>query len=447
MLFQRYIKKAVNIMSYIRSVKAIEILDSRGNPTIEVMITTDHEMMAKASVPSGASTGEHEALELRDGDKSRYFGKGVQQAVAHVNGVLAQLLVGEHVFDQTRLDMMMVACDGTENKGRLGANAILGVSLALARAGALSARMPLYRYIGGCHACILPCPMMNIINGGAHADNSLDFQEFMIRPVGASSFHEAVRWGAEVFHTLKSILKAEGHITAVGDEGGFAPNLDSNEAALDIIMQAIEKSGYRPGIDITLALDCAASEFYDRLAGKYLEKKKKIRKQKYHERTAHEQIAYLKKLCSKYPIDSIEDGLAENDWEGWTEMTDKLGNEVQIVGDDIFVTNPKFLNKGIQTGVGNAILIKPNQIGTLSETLETIRLAHQHAYTTIISHRSGETDDTMIADIAVAVNAGQIKTGSLSRTDRVAKYNRLLSIEEGLGTGGCYSDSNLHKLK
>lgn len=432
-------------MSYIRSVKAIEILDSRGNPTLEVLITTDRDVLAKASVPSGASTGEHEAIELRDGDATRYFGKGVRQAVAHVNGVLAQLLVGEHVFDQTRLDMLMVACDGTENKGRLGANAILGCSLALARAGALSARMPLYRYIGGCHACILPCPMMNIINGGAHADNSLDFQEFMIRPVGAPSFHEAIRWGAEVFHTLKGILKAEGHITSVGDEGGFAPNLDSNEAALDMIVRAIEKAKYRPGVDIRLALDCAATEFYDKLAGKYIEKKKKSRKQSHQERSSKEQVAYLKQLCHKYPIDSVEDGLAENDWAGWKELTEQLGKEVQIVGDDLFVTNPKYLQKGIDSGVANAILIKPNQIGTLSETLETIRLAQQHAYATIISHRSGETEDCMIADIAVAVNAGQIKTGSLSRVDRIAKYNRLINIEEGLGTGGCYSDSNLHK--
>lgn len=432
-------------MSYIRSVKATEILDSRGNPTLEVLITTTHDVIAKASVPSGASTGQHEALELRDGDPARYSGKGVQQAIAHVNGILAQLLVGEHVFDQTRLDKMMIACDGTENKSRLGANAILGTSLALARAGAISAKMPLYRYIGGCHACILPCPMMNIINGGAHADNSLDFQEFMIRPVKAPSFHEAVRWGAEIFHTLKGILKAEGHITAVGDEGGFAPNLESNEAALDIIMLAIEKAGYRPGIDITLALDCAATEFQEKLTGKYQEKKRKQRKQNHRERTAHEQILYLKKLCENYPIDSIEDGLGENDWDGWKELTERLGKEHQIVGDDIFVTNPKFLMKGVENKVGNAILIKPNQIGTLTETLEAIRLAHQYGYTTIISHRSGETDDTIIADIAVATNAGQIKTGSLSRMDRIAKYNRLMNIEEGLGAYGTYQDSNLHK--
>lgn len=419
-------------MSYIKSVKAIEILDSRGNPTLEVMITTDRDIIAKASVPSGASKGEHEAVELRDGDMSRYNGKGVQQAVAHVNGILAQLLVGEHVFDQLRLDMMMVACDGTENKGRLGANAILGASLALARAGALTEKMPLYRYIGGCHACILPCPMMNILNGGAHADNTLDFQEFMIRPIGAPTFREAVRWGAEVFHTLKAILKSEKYSTAVGDEGGFAPDLDSNEASLELIVRAIESAGYRPGVDISLALDCAATEFYDKLSGKYVEKKKMQRKKKYIERSATEQISYLKELCSKFPIDSIEDALAESDWKGWEELTKKLKDKAQIVGDDIFVTNPKFLKKGFEKGVGNAILIKPNQIGTLSETLETIRLAKQYGYGTVISHRSGETEDSFIADIAVGTDARQIKTGSMSRIDRIAKYNRLLNIEEGL---------------
>lgn len=429
-------------MSYIRSVKAIEILDSRGNPTIEVMITTDHDITAKASVPSGASKGEHEAVELRDGDKSRYSGKGVKQAVTHVNGILSQLIVGEHLYDQTGLDRMMIACDGTENKSRLGANAILGVSLAIARAAAISAKMPLYRYIGGCHSCILPCPMMNIINGGAHADNSLDFQEFMIRPVGAPSFHEAVRWGAEIFHKLKEILHHEGYSTSVGDEGGFAPNLESNEKALDLILLAIEKAGYRPGIDITLALDCAATEFYDKLTNKYVEKKKMLRKRSYKERSPKDQVAYLKKLCSQYPIDSIEDGLAENDWEGWQELTARLKDKIQIVGDDIFVTNPKFLRKGFEMGVANAILIKPNQIGTLTETLETIRLAKQFGYGTIISHRSGETEDSFIADIAVATNAGQIKTGSLSRIDRVAKYNRLLSIEEGLGSYARYAKLN-----
>lgn len=434
-------------MSYIRSVKAIEILDSRGNPTLEVMISTDRDVIAKAAVPSGASTGANEALELRDGDMSRYHGKGVQKAVDHVNGPLAQILVGEHVFDQRRLDLMMVASDGTENKGRWGANAILGASLALARAGALTSKEPLYRYVGGCQAYVLPCPMMNIINGGAHADNSLDFQEFMIRPKGAPSFKEAVRWGAEIFHTLKAILKSEGFSTSVGDEGGFAPDLPSNEAALEMIMQAIEKAGYRPGSQVTLALDCAASEFYDKVGGVYCEKKKKKRKEKYVERTAAEQVDYLEGLCRQYPIDSIEDGLDEADWDGWKILTEKLGHKVQIVGDDLFVTNPKFLLKGISKGIGNAILIKVNQIGTLTETLETIRLAQMHAYRTIISHRSGETEDSIIADISVATNAGQIKTGSLSRTDRIAKYNRLLNIEEGMGGYGCYMDSNPYAWK
>lgn len=432
-------------MSYIRLVKAIEILDSRGNPTIEVMISTDKDIMAKASVPSGASTGQHEALELRDGDKGRYFGKGVLKAVEHVNNHLAPLLIGEHVFDQDRLDRLMLEADGTENKSHFGANAILGCSLALARVGALTARLPLYRYIGGCHTYILPCPMMNIINGGAHADNSLDFQEFMIRPVGAPTFHEALRWGSEVFHTLKALLKAEGHVTAVGDEGGFAPNLGSNEAAIELILQAIEKAGYKPGQQISLALDCAASEFYDTSFKHYIEKKKKKLKQKYVERTSREQVAYLEELCSKYPIDSLEDGLAESDWDGWKYMTERLGNKVQIVGDDIFVTNPKFLNKGIDMGVANSILIKLNQIGTLTETLETIRLAQTHSYTAVVSHRSGETEDSMIADLAVAANTGQIKTGSLSRMDRIAKYNRLLNIEEGLGPIAKYKDSNPYK--
>ncbi len=429
-------------MSYIRSVKALEILDSRGNPTLEVMISTDRDVIAKAAVPSGASTGANEALELRDGDMSRYGGKGVLQAVAHVNGPIAQILVGEHVFDQRRLDMLMIESDGTENKGRFGANAILGASLALARAGALTAKEPLYRYIGGCQAYILPCPMMNIINGGAHADNSLDFQEFMIRPVGAPSFKEAVRWGAEIFHTLKGLLKAEGYATSVGDEGGFAPNLPSNEAALDIILEAITKAGYHPGSQVTLALDCAASEFFDIASGCYIEKKLKKRKQEYKERTAEEQVDYLAGLCAQYPIDSIEDGLHEADWEGWKILTERLGAKIQIVGDDLFVTNPKFLGKGIAHGIANSILVKVNQIGTLTETLETIRLAQTHAYSTIISHRSGETEDSIIADICVAVNAGQIKTGSLSRTDRIAKYNRLLNIEEGMGGYGRYMDSN-----
>lgn len=427
-------------MSYVRSVKAREILDSRGNPTLEVELTTDENIMVRASVPSGASTGEHEAVELRDGDSSRYFGKGVLKAVANVNGPIAQILVGEHVCDQERLDMMMIQADGTENKSRFGANAILGASLALVRAGALVTKLPLYRYIGGVHAHILPCPMMNILNGGAHADNFLDFQEFMIRPIGAPNFREAVRWGVEIFQTLKTLLKKSGHITAVGDEGGFAPRLESNEEALDMILMAIEKAGYRPGSQVTLALDCAASEFYDKQSKTYVEKKKREKEQDYAERTNRELVDYLEQLCENYPIDSIEDGLSENDWEGWQLLTQKLGNKIQLVGDDIFVTNPKFLRKGFDHHVANSILVKVNQIGTLTETLETIRLAQNHSYGTIISHRSGETEDSIIADICVATNAGQIKTGSLSRSDRIAKYNRLLAIESGLGEVATYQE-------
>lgn len=435
-------------MSYIRSVKGREILDSRGNPTVEVEITTDQNIAVKAAVPSGASTGENEALELRDGDPKHYSGKGVLKAISHINGPIAQILIGEHACNQELIDQLMIKADGTENKSHFGANAILGVSLALARAGAASTKLPLYRYIGGCHAHILPCPMMNIINGGAHADNSLDFQEFMIRPVGAPTFREAVRWGAEIFHCLKGLLKKAGHATAVGDEGGFAPNLRSNEEALDLMIAAIEKVGFRPRSEISLALDCAASEFYDKETQRYVEKKKKQRQEIFAERSSDEQIDYLEKLCNSYPIDSIEDGLAEWDWTGWQVLTQKLGKRIQLVGDDIFVTNPKFLRKGIEMGIGNAILIKVNQIGTLSETLETIRIAQTYGYATIISHRSGETEDSFIADIAVATHAGQIKTGSLSRSDRVAKYNRLLAIELGLGPTAVYADSHrFHQTK
>lgn len=430
-------------MAYIRMVKALEILDSRGNPTLEVTLTTDRNIIAKASVPSGASTGEHEALELRDQDTSRYFGKGVQKAIAHVNGPIAQILVGEHVFDQTKLDKAMCEGDGTINKSRFGANAILGASLALARAGALTASLPLYRYLGGCYTNRLPCPMMNIINGGAHADNSLDFQEFMIRPIGASSFHEAVRWGSQVFHTLKKLLSQEGHSTSVGDEGGFAPNLPSNEAAIELILQAIEKAGFHAGSQITIALDCAASEFFDKNSLRYVEKKKQKRNQKFEERTSQEQIAYLKQLVESFPIDSIEDGLAENDWDGWKILNKELGQKIQIVGDDIFCTNPIYLKRGIEQKVANAILIKLNQIGTVTETLETIELAKTHSFKTVISHRSGETEDSFIADLSVATNAGQIKTGSLSRSDRVAKYNRLLNIEAGLGDCAFYANPKI----
>lgn len=425
-------------MPYIRSVKAIEILDSRGFPTVEVMITTDNNIMAKAAVPSGASKGANEAFELRDADMTRYFGKGVQMAVQHVNGPIAQVLVGEHVLDQERLDMMLIAAEGSANKENWGANAVLGASLALARAGALHCGLPLYRYIGGSHARLLPCPMMNIVNGGAHADNNLDFQEFMIRPIGAPSFREALRWGVEVFHTLKEILKKKGYSTSVGDEGGFAPNLESNEEALELILSAIEKAGYSPSDQITLALDCAATEFYDKKQNRYVEVKKKKKGEKFQERTVEEQISYLETLCKKYPIDSIEDGLDEHDWKGWKLLTERLGGQVQLVGDDLFVTNPLFLNQGIEKGVANAILIKLNQIGTLTETLETIRIAQTHGYQAIISHRSGETEDCIIADLSVAVNAGQIKTGAPCRSERVAKYNRLLNIEAGMGKVAAY---------
>ena len=434
-------------MTKIITIRALEILDSRGNPTVEVTIKTDNGKVVKAAVPSGASTGEHEAVELRDGDNNFYFGKGVRKAVNNVNGPIAKLLCGRDVFDQAALDNLMIQADGTENKSNFGANAILGVSLALARAGAESSNIPLYRYIGGCNSNRLPCPMMNIINGGAHADNSLDFQEFMIRPIGASTFKEAIHWGAKIFHTLKSILKEKGEVTAVGDEGGFAPNLSSNEEAIEIILLAIEKAGFKPGEQVTLALDCAASEFYDKTSGCYIDKKKKQKGQDFQTRSSNEQVEVLKNLCEKYPIDSIEDGMDENDWEGWEQLSLALNNKVQIVGDDLFVTNEKFLRKGFSKGVANSILIKPNQIGTLTETLKTIQLAQSHGYTTVISHRSGETEDSFIADIAVATNSGQIKTGSLSRTDRIVKYNRLLHIEAELGASAYYLDSNCANSK
>lgn len=410
-------------MSKIQSVEALEILDSRGNPTLEVVVTTD-QSIGKAAVPSGASTGEHEALELRDGDKKRYFGRGVLKAVANVNGPLAKLVIGREVSHQAALDSSMIEADGTENKSNFGANAILGVSLAIAKAAAAASKQPLFQYIGGPNVHLLPCPMMNILNGGVHADNGLDFQEFMIRPVGAPSFHEALRWGSEVFHTLKSLLKEKGFTVSVGDEGGFAPRLSSHEEALDFILKAIEKAGYKTS-EISLALDCAASEFYD------------PKTKKYRTRTSDQQIDYLAELTKKYPIDTIEDPLDQNDWEGWKKLTARFKN-IQIVGDDIFVTNPKFLNRGIKEGVANAILIKLNQIGTLTETLDTIAIAKEAGYRTIISHRSGETEDSTIADLAVATSAGQIKTGSLSRSERIAKYNRLLEIEKELGDSAKY---------
>ncbi len=414
----------------IASCHALEILDSRGNPTLKTTVTLDNGIVGQASVPSGASTGEHEAIELRDLDPKRYFGKGVLKAVSNVNGPIHNLLKGKSALNQEEIDHLMIKLDGSSNKKNLGANAILGVSLAIAHAAANAQKIPLYKHLTPTSLKKLPCPMMNIINGGAHADNSLDFQEFMIRPIGAPSFKEALRWGAEVFHTLKKILHQHNLATSVGDEGGFAPNISSHEEALDLIMQAIEKAGYRPGKEISLGLDCAASEFYEN--GVYIEKKKKEKKLPYDKKSYQEQSAYLQKLIEKYPIDSIEDGLDQNDWEGWEYLTKHLGSKIQLVGDDIFVTNTHFLKKGFEKHVANAILIKPNQIGTLTETIEAIELAKKHNYKTIISHRSGETEDTTIADIAVGLNAGQIKTGSLSRSERVAKYNRLLEIEAQL---------------
>ena len=417
-------------MSIIQSVKATEILDSRGNPTLSVTILTDLGNIGKAAVPSGASTGEHEAVELRDGDKKRYGGKGVLKAVENVNGPIAELLIGRSVFEQTNIDRIMIEEEGTDNKSNWGANAMLGVSLAAARAASDALGIPLYTYIGGCYTPLLPRPMMNILNGGLHADNPLDYQEFMIRPIGAPSLREAVRYGAEVFHMLKKLLKEKGQVTAVGDEGGFAPQIASHEEALDFIVAAIEKAGYRPGEDITIAIDCAASSYYDKERNLYIEGFKQDKP--IAERSSSEQVDTLENLCAQYPIDTIEDGLDENDWDGWEHMTERLGDKIQIVGDDIFVTNRTFLQKGIDRGVANSILIKVNQIGTLTETLETMELAHKNGYKTVVSHRSGETEDPFIADLSVASRSGQIKTGSLSRSDRIAKYNRLIEIEEEL---------------
>ncbi len=413
----------------IATIHALEILDSRGNPTLKVTVTTKEGTVGCASVPSGASTGEHEAIELRDQDPKRYFGRGVLQAVANVNGPIQHLLKGKRIDSQEMIDQAMINLDGTPNKSELGANAIIGVSLAVAKAAAASKKVPLYRFLGNEKATLLPCPMMNILNGGAHADNLLDFQEFMIRPIGAPTFREAIRWGSEVFHCLKTILKSQSLSTAVGDEGGFAPAIESNEKALDLIIAAIQKAGFSPGKDLTIALDCAASEFYDK--GLYVEKKRGSSGKK---RSFEEQVLYLKELVHRYPIDSIEDGLDQNDWDGWRLLTEMLGSKIQLVGDDIFVTNTEFLKRGIDEHVANAILIKVNQIGTLTETAAAIHMAQQNRYGTIISHRSGETEDTTIADLSVAYRAGQIKTGSMSRSDRVAKYNRLLEIEDELGS-------------
>ena len=412
-------------MSLIVEIYAREVLDSRGNPTVEVEVTTENGTVGSAIVPSGASTGVHEAVELRDGDKSRYLGKGTLNAVNNVNEIIADELIGFDIFDQVGIDRALIQIDGTENKSKLGANAILGVSMAVARAAAIESDTPLYEYIGGVNAKTLPVPMMNILNGGEHADNNVDIQEFMVMPAGACSFKEALRMGTEVFHNLKSVLKSKGYNTAVGDEVGFAPNLNSNEEALQTIMEAIEKAGYKAGKDIFLALDVASSEMYEN--GKYdFKGEGKIY-------SSQELVNYYCELVEKYPIISIEDGLSEDDWDGWKLLTEKIGNKVQLVGDDLFVTNYSRLNMGIEKGIANSILIKLNQIGTITETLDAIELAKTHGYTCVISHRSGETEDTTIADLAVAVNAGQIKTGSASRTDRICKYNQLLRIEDRLG--------------
>ncbi len=427
----------------IKKIVGREILDSRGNPTVEVDVILENDVLGRAAVPSGASTGENEALELRDGDKSRYLGKGTLKAVANINDVIAPALIGKNVFEQRAIDQLMLDLDGTPTKSKLGANAILGVSLAVAQAAAKALNIPLYRYIGGSNAYTLPVPMMNIINGGAHSDAPIAFQEFMIRPVGAPSIREAVRMGAEVFHNLAKLLKKRGLSTAVGDEGGFAPALDGVEDALDSICQAIRDAGYEPGKDVKIAMDCASSEFAVVENGKYFYDYKQLKNGKQKDPngkklSAEEQIDYLEQLITKYPIDSIEDGLDENDWENWVKLTERIGNRCQLVGDDLFVTNVKFLEKGIAMGAANSILIKVNQIGSLSETLDAIEMAHRHGYTTVTSHRSGETEDTTIADIAVATNSGQIKTGSLSRTDRMAKYNQLIRIEEELGSVARY---------
>jgi enolase len=411
----------------IQKIKAREVLDSRGNPTVEVDCILESGIRGRSIVPSGASTGEHEAIELRDGDKKRFLGKGVLKAVGNVNDIIAPALIGQDATMQSHIDQLMLAIDGTKNKSKLGANAMLGVSMAVARAAAESHGLPLYRYIGGVKASVMPVPMMNIVNGGAHADNNVDMQEFMIMPVGATSLPEAVRMGAEVFHNLKKILHESGHATAVGDEGGFAPNLKSNQEAVELILKAIEAAGYKPGDQIALALDAASSEFYDK-KGKYI-----FKKSDKSAKSADEMVELYAEWVKKYPIVSIEDGLAEDDWDGWQALTRKLGNKVQLVGDDLFVTNTERLARGMGMGVANAILIKVNQIGTLTQTLDAINMARKASYGIVISHRSGESEDTFIADLAVATNAGQIKTGSMSRTDRVAKYNQLLRINEELG--------------
>ncbi len=428
----------------ISKIFAREILDSRGNPTIEVDVTLESGVVGRAAVPSGASTGENEALELRDGDKKRYLGKGVLKAVENVNTVIAPALVGDCALDQRGIDLKMIALDGTKTKSKLGANAILGVSLAVAKAAAAELDIPLYRYIGGTNTYTLPVPMMNIINGGSHSDAPIAFQEFMIRPVGAPSFREGLRCGAEIFHALKKVLHDKGLSTAVGDEGGFAPNLaGGTEEALESILTAIRNAGYEPGKDVTIGLDCASSEFYKDGVYNYA----KFEGETGKKRNSAEQVEFLASLVANYPIDSIEDGMSENDWEGWKLLTDKLGDKIQLVGDDLFVTNVEFLKKGIEMGCANSILIKVNQIGSLTETLDAIEMAHRAGYTSVTSHRSGETEDSTIADIAVATNSGQIKTGSLSRSDRMAKYNQLLRIEEELGAKAVYGYKKVQRVK
>ncbi len=429
-------------MSQIFSIHARQILDSRGNPTVEVDVITSNGVVGRAAVPSGASTGIHEAVELRDGDKNVFLGKGVLQAVNNVNKILSEELRGYDVTDQNAIDARMIEVDGTPNKGKLGANAILGVSLACAKAAAIETGQELYRYVGGCNANTLPIPLMNILNGGSHADNSIDFQEFMIMPVGAPSFSEALRWGAEVFHSLKSVLKKAGHSTNVGDEGGFAPNLKSNEEAVTVIMEAIEKAGYKPGVDIFLALDPASSEYYLTEENVY-----HLKWSTGDKLTPSQMVDFWADWAKRYPIISIEDGMAEDDWTGWKLLTEKIGNKVQLVGDDLFVTNVKRLSEGIDKGVANSILVKVNQIGSLTETINAVNMAYRNSYTAVMSHRSGETEDTTIADLAVALNTGLIKTGSASRTDRIAKYNQLLRIEEMLGEEAIYLGKNFKYAK
>jgi enolase len=429
-------------MSFISEIHARQILDSRGNPTIEAEVITTDGYVGRAAVPSGASTGVHEAVELRDDKKAVYMGKGVLNAVEHVNDTINNILHGEEIYNQRNLDLLMIEADGTENKSYLGANSILAVSLAASRAAAASLNQSLFRYIGGTNACTLPVPMMNILNGGSHADNSIDFQEFMIMPFGAETFSDALRMGVEVFHHLKTVLKEKGYSTNVGDEGGFAPNIRSNEEAIETVLKAIEKAGYKPGVDIWIAMDAAASEFYDKKTGNYVFKKSDNRIM-----SSEEFVAYWENWTNKYPIISIEDGLDEDDWAGWKKLTERIGNKVQLVGDDLFVTNVKRLQKGIDEDIANSILIKVNQIGSLTETIDAIQLATANSYTNIISHRSGETEDTFIADLAVAMNSGQIKTGSASRSDRMAKYNQLLRIEEELGDAAKFLGKNFKFLK